>query len=162
MPQLNFSFYISQICWLLASFGAFFCISKFIILPRLANILQNRENTINDNVNFANETLVKVKQITENCDNILKITKEDCTARIAKCIAECKDRNDKMLKNLTKKLNEEAQQSIISYKQELYEIEGELNEKIINISAEILKKIFMIKDVNIEKLKEISCKVELS
>ncbi len=161
MPQLNFSFYISQICWLLASFGAFFCISKFIILPRLANILQNRESTINDNINFANETLVKVKQITENCDNILKITKEDCAARVAQCVTECKDKNDKMLKNLTKKLNEEAQQSIISSRQELYEIEGELNEKIINISAEILKKIFMIKDVNIDKLKEISCKVEL-
>ena len=162
MPQLNFSFYISQICWLLVSFGAFFCISKFIILPRLTNILQNRENTINDNVNFANETLAKVKQITENCDNIMKITKEDCAARISKCIAECKEKNDKMLKNLTKRMNEEAQQNIISSKQELYEIEGELNEKIINISAEILKKIFLIKDVNIDKLKEISCKVELS
>ena len=162
MPQLNFSFYISQICWLLASFGAFFCISKFIILPRLSNILQNRENTINDNVSFANETLAKVKQITENCDNIMKITKEDCAARVAQCVAECKEKNDKTLKNLTKKLNEEAQQSIISSKQELYEIEGELNEKIINISAEILKKIFLIKDVNIDKLKEISCKVELS
>ncbi len=162
MPQLNFSFYISQICWLLASFGAFFCISKFIILPRLTNILQNRENTINDNVNFANETLAKVKQITENCDNIMKITKEDCAARVAQCIAEYKEKNDKTLKNLTKRMNEEAQQSIISSKQELYEIEGELNEKIINISAEILKKIFLIKDVNIDKLKEISCKVELS
>lgn len=162
MPQLNLSFYISQICWLLVSFGAFFCISKFIILPRLANILQNRENTINDNINFANETLAKVKQITENCDNIIKITKEDCAARVAQCIAEYKEKNDKTLKNLTKRINEEAQQSIISSKQELYEIEGELNEKIINISAEILKKIFLIKDVNIDKLKEISCKVELS
>ncbi|MBQ7536503.1 MAG: hypothetical protein IJT14_00055 [Rickettsiales bacterium] len=162
MPQLNLSFYISQICWLLVSFGAFFCISKFIILPRLANILQNRENTINDNINFANETLAKVKQITENCDNIIKITKEDCAARVAQCIAEYKEKNDKTLKNLTKRMNEEAQQSIISSKQELYEIEGELNEKIINISAEILKKIFLIKDVNIDKLKEISCKVELS
>lgn len=162
MPQLNLSFYVSQICWLLVSFGAFFCISKFIILPRLANILQNRENTINDNINFANETLAKVKQITENCDNIIKITKEDCAARVAQCIAEYKEKNDKTLKNLTKRMNEEAQQSIISSKQELYEIEGELNEKIINISAEILKKIFLIKDVNIDKLKEISCKVELS
>ena len=162
MPQLNVSFYISQICWLLASFGAFFCISKFIILPRLENILRNRENTINDNINFANETLAKVKQITENCDNIMKITNEDCAARIAQCIAECKEKNDKALKNLTKRMNEEAQQNIISSKQELYEIEGKLNEKIINISAEILKKIFLIKDVNIEKLKEISCKVELS
>jgi len=161
MPQLNFSFYISQICWLLASFGAFFCISKFIILPRLANILQNRENTVNDNINFANETLTKVKQITENCDNVMKITKEDCAARVAQCIAECKEKNDKTLKNLTKRMNEEAQQNIISAKQELYEIEGELNEKIINISAEILRKIFLIKDVDIEKLKEISCKVEL-
>lgn len=162
MPQLNLSFYISQICWLLASFGAFFCISKFIILPRLANILQNRENTVNDNINFANETLTKVKQITENCDNVMKITKEDCAARVAQCISECKEKNDKTLKNLTKRMNEEAQQNIISAKQELYEIEGELNEKIINISAEILKKIFLIKDVDIEKLKEISCKVELS
>ncbi|MBR1429486.1 MAG: hypothetical protein IJ590_04520 [Rickettsiales bacterium] len=161
MPQLNLSFYISQICWLLASFGAFFCISKFIILPRLANILQNRENTVNDNINFANETLTKVKQITENCDNVMKITKEDCAARVAQCIAECKEKNDKTLKNLTKRMNEEAQQNIISAKQELYEIEGELNEKIINISAEILKKIFLIKDVDIDKLKEISCKVEL-
>ena len=162
MPQLNLSFYISQICWLLVSFGAFFCISKFIILPRLANILQNRENTINDNINFANETLAKVKQITENCDNIIKITKEDCAARVAQCIAEYKEKNDKTLKNLTKRMNEEAQQNIISSKQELYEIEGELNEKIINISAEILKKIFLIKDVDTNKLKEISCKVELS
>ena len=127
----------------------------------MANILQNRENTVNDNINFANETLTKVKQITENCDNVMKITKEDCAARVAQCIAECKEKNDKTLKNLTKRMNEEAQQNIISAKQELYEIEGELNEKIINISAEILKKIFLIKDVDIDKLKEMSCKVEL-
>lgn len=62
MPQLNPEFWVSQIFWLILSFGSLFIILSKFILPKISNNLELRKSQILDNI----ETAEKQKLESEN------------------------------------------------------------------------------------------------
>ena len=62
MPQLNPEFWVSQIFWLMLSFGSLFIILSKFILPKISNNLELRKSQILDNI----ETAEKQKLESEN------------------------------------------------------------------------------------------------
>jgi F-type H+-transporting ATPase subunit b len=67
MPQLNPEFWISQIFWLVLTFGLLFIILSKFILPKISNNLETRKSQILENI----ETEKKVKEF----DKIINDTK---------------------------------------------------------------------------------------
>ena len=61
MPQLNPEFWISQIFWLILSFGFLFIILSKFILPKISNNLELRKSQILENI----ETAEKQKKESE-------------------------------------------------------------------------------------------------
>ena len=53
MPQLNPEFWISQIFWLILTFGSLFIILSKIILPKISSNLEARKSQILDNIELA-------------------------------------------------------------------------------------------------------------
>ena len=62
MPQLNPEFWVSQIFWLILSFGSLFIVLSKFILPKISNNLELRKSQILDNI----ETAEKQKLESEN------------------------------------------------------------------------------------------------
>ena len=62
MPQLNPEFWISQIFWLIISFGILFIVLSKFILPKIRNNIEFRKSEILDNI----ETAEKQKTEAEN------------------------------------------------------------------------------------------------
>ena len=50
MPQLNPEFWISQIFWLILTFGLMFILLSKIILPKISNNLETRKSQILENI----------------------------------------------------------------------------------------------------------------
>ena len=50
MPQLNPEFWVSQIFWLILTFGTLFIILSKFILPKISNNLELRKSQILENV----------------------------------------------------------------------------------------------------------------
>ena len=50
MPQLNPEFWISQIFWLILTFGLLFIILSKFILPKISNNLETRKSQILENI----------------------------------------------------------------------------------------------------------------
>ena len=117
MPQLNPEFWISQIFWLVITFGGmFFVLSKFV-LPNISANLESRKSQILVNI----ETADKQREDSE------KKLKE-----FEKIILEAKNQAKNIINNAKKDILSE-----ISNKKDL--LEDEINKEINSIEKEISK-----------------------
>ena len=57
MPQLNPEFWISQIFWLVLTFGGMFIILSKIILPKISKNIETRKSQILENIEAAEKQL---------------------------------------------------------------------------------------------------------
>ena len=55
MPQLNPEFWISQIFWLIITFGILFIVLTKVILPKISDNLETRKSQILDNIETADK-----------------------------------------------------------------------------------------------------------
>ena len=62
MPQLNPEFWISQIFWLILTFGTLFIVLSKLILPKISSNLETRKSQILENI----ETAEKQRQESES------------------------------------------------------------------------------------------------
>ena len=53
MPQLNPEFWVSQIFWLVLTFGLLYIILSKLILPKISNNLESRKSQILENIETA-------------------------------------------------------------------------------------------------------------
>ena len=53
MPQLNPEFWVSQIFWLVLTFGLLYVILSKLILPKISNNLESRKSQILENIETA-------------------------------------------------------------------------------------------------------------
>ena len=53
MPQLNPEFWISQIFWLILTFGIMYIVLSKFILPKISNNLESRKSQILENIEAA-------------------------------------------------------------------------------------------------------------
>ena len=65
MPQLEFQDYLPQIVWLVITFVGLYVLMARLALPRIANILEERENRIADDLGQA-------EKFREDSDNALQ------------------------------------------------------------------------------------------
>lgn len=145
MPQLDFSFYISQITWLLVSFFSFFCVSKFLILPQLDRILNKRTNLIKTNTDFAKEKLEEAKIINDKCEEKIKATQSNINNEINALLKQLAERNQKKINDLKKRLLDAENKNLLTIKNELREVEDQLKEEIVNVAVDILNKVYIVK-----------------
>jgi len=145
MPQLDFSYYISQIVWLLISFGLFFFVSKFLILKQLDGIFSRRSNKIETNTSFAENIIKKAKILNEKCDTDIKKHNDLMNEKISFLLKSERENNEKKIDNLRKQLNEQENKNILQIKQEIYKIEQEVKEQVAQIIYDILSKVYLIK-----------------
>jgi F-type H+-transporting ATPase subunit b len=69
MPQLNPEFWISQIFWLILTFGTMYVVLSKFILPKISNNLETRKSQILENIEAAEkqreDSEVKLKEYDE-------------------------------------------------------------------------------------------------
>ena len=116
MPQLNPEFWVSQIFWLILTFGTLFIILSKFILPKISNNLELRKSQILENVEMAE------KQKKESEDKIKEY--EDL-------IAESKNK----AKNF---FNEARKKILFDIDKKREQLEQEINNEIVNVEKEII------------------------
>ena len=141
MPQLNSEFWVSQIFWLILSFGILLIILSKFILPKISNNLELRKSHILDNI----ETAEKQKQESENKIKEYEalIIKSKNEARnyfneARKKILQDIDKKRKQLENEIDKEINDAEKEIVSLKNKAPE---KINKIAIETSADLIKKL---------------------
>ena len=132
MPQLDPEFWISQIFWLVITFGTLYLILSKLILPRISDNLETRKSQVLDNLELAekqkNDSEAKLKEF----DNIILKSKID-----AKNIFN--EARKKLLDDISKKrqkLEEEIDKEVKIVEAEIEELKKTSPEKINKIAIE--------------------------
>ncbi len=141
MPQLDVSTFTSQIFWLLICFfSMMFIMSKFII-PKIADIMEQRQRKIDGYLNKASQfkqeaeaTLKKYQdalaQATAKANKSLSDTKEEMNQLITQRQTELEASLQKKIKDGEKEINQEKEKALKEVKA--------ISEKL---SMEVIKKI---------------------
>ena len=131
MPQLNPEFFVSQLFWLAVTFVFLFIFLWKISLPRIASVLEKRQNKINDDLTSAKELQEQAQEIENKINSQLAKAREDTDQRIKDSLLNLNDDISNQLSSLDSDLNEK----IIKADKE---INKNKNDQMKNIKEEII------------------------
>tara|TARA_B100000242_G_C43014730_1_gene471832 strand:- start:773 stop:1363 length:591 start_codon:yes stop_codon:yes gene_type:complete len=141
MPQLNTEFWISQIFWLIITFGVLYVVLSKLLLPKISSNLESRKSQIQDNIEAAEKQRESSEAKLKEFDEILLKSKLE-----AKNIY--KEAREKTLKEInTKKeklenqINEEIKKAEIEISLLRKNAHKKINKIAIETTAELLKKL---------------------
>ena len=141
MPQLNPEFWVSQIFWLVLTFGIMYLVLSKLILPKISNNLESRKSQILENIEAAEKQRESSEAKLKEFDGIMLKSKIE-----AKNIF--KDAREKVIRNINSKkeiLDKQIDDEIKKAEVEIDTLRQSAPEKINKIavvtSTEILKKL---------------------
>ena len=132
MPQLNPEFWVSQIFWLILTFGIMFIILSKFILPKISENLETRKSQILENI----DTAEKQREQSEN-----KIKEYEKLIFESKIEAKnyYSEIRQKVLEDIAKKkqvLDDQIEKELKDVENEINELKEKAPEKINKIAIE--------------------------
>ena len=82
MPQLNPEFFISQLFWLAVFFTFLFVFLWRVSLPRIATVLEKRQNKIDENLSSAKELQEQAMEIEKKINDQINKAKLETDEKI--------------------------------------------------------------------------------
>jgi len=123
MPQFNPEWFASQIFWLVVLFLVLYFLMSRIALPRMAQIMEERQDKIEDD-------LAKAEKLKSEADEVYRAYEEH--------LAEARQQAQKLLKETSEKLSNEQQERHEAFTQELNKKTEEAEQRIASAKQEAL------------------------
>jgi len=132
MPQLNPEFWISQIFWLIITFGILFIVLTKVILPKISDNLETRKSQILENIETADKQKEESQKKIDEYEKIILDSK-------LKAKSYFNEAREKILDDINKKraaLEKDLDEEIDEVEKELSDLKNKSGEKINKIAAE--------------------------
>ena len=141
MPQLNPEFWISQIFWLILTFGTMYVVLSKFILPKISNNLESRKSQILENIEAAEKQREDCEAKLKEYDKIILKSKSEAKTMFNQT-------REKALKDIMAKkevLNQQIDDEINKAEKEIEVLRvsapGKINKIAIETSSELLEKL---------------------
>ena len=141
MPQLNPEFWVSQIVWLVLTFGLLYIILSKLILPKISNNLETRKSQILENIETAERQREESEKKLKEFEKIILESKLEAKNYF-------NEARQKILEDINNKrntLDKDIDDEINAAEQEINNLNTASIEKIKNIavetSSELIKKL---------------------
>ena len=132
MPQLNPEFWVSQIFWLVLTFGLLYIILSKLILPKISNNLESRKSQILENIEAAEKQREESEKKVKEFEKIILESKIEAKNYF-------NEARQKILEDITIKknsLDKDIDDEISAAEQEIKNLKTASSEKIKNIAIE--------------------------
>ena len=156
MPQLDPYYWISQIFWLILSFGVLFLILSKIILPKISGNLETRKSQILENIELAEKQRLESENKIKEFEKLILEGKNQAKNYFS-------DAKQKIIEDINKKkklLENEINEEIKSAEKEINDLKNNAPEKInkiaVETSADLIKQLigFEVNNSNISAIVE--------
>ena len=141
MPQLNPEFWISQIFWLILTFGTMYVVLSKFILPKISNNLESRKSQILENIEAAEKQREDSEAKLKEYDEVIFKTKSEAKTMF-------NETREKALKDIMAKkevLDQQIDDEINKAEKEIEVLRVSAPDKInkiaIETSSELLEKL---------------------
>ena len=142
MPQLNPEFWVSQIFWLVITFGILYVILSKLILPKISANLESRKSQISDNIEAADKQREESEKKLNEYDLIITKSKTEAKnifnqarEKALKDINVKRDILDKQIEDEIKRVEDEInllrKDAPVKINKIAIETSGELVQKLI-------------------------------
>ena len=154
MPQLDPYYWISQIFWLILSFGVLFLILSKIILPKISRNLETRKSQILENIELAEKQRLESENKIKEFEKLILEGKNQAKNYFS-------DAKQKIIEDINKKktlLENEINEEIKSAEKEINDLKNNAPEKInkiaVETSADLIKQLigFEVNNSNISAI----------
>ena len=141
MPQLNPEFFVSQLFWLAVFFSILFIFLWRVSLPRIAVVLEKRQNKIDEDISSAKELQEQAQEIEKNINKKISKAKQETEDEIKNVITSLQNNTISQLSSL----DEDLEKKILKSEGEIIKKRNDemknINEQILNITKITLSKI---------------------
>ena len=141
MPQLNPEFWISQIFWLILTFGILYFVLSKLILPKISNNLESRKSQILDNIEAAEKQREDSETKLKEYDEI--ITKSKLEAKTI--FNQARERALKDINCKREVLDKQIDEEIAEAEKEILALRksapNKINKIAIETSSELIQKL---------------------
>ena len=141
MPQLNPEFFVSQLFWLAVFFTILFIFLWRVSLPRIATVLEKRQNKIDENLSSAKELQEQAMEIEKKINDQINKAKLETDEKIKETINDLQEDVSSQLSSLDKDLEKkvsDAEKEILKSKDDQMK---NINNEITNITKLTVGKI---------------------
>ena len=132
MPQLNPEFWISQIFWLVLSFGILFLVLSKFILPKIRNNIELRKSEILENIEAAEKQKIEAENKLKNYEELIIKSKNEAKNYFNEARGKIIEDIDKKKQSLDREINIEISRA----EDEVKELVKKAPEKIQKIAVE--------------------------
>ena len=147
MPQLDTTFWVSQIFWLVVTFSILFVLLSKLILPKISANLETRKSLILDNISIAEKKRQESESKIKEYNAIIEKSKNEAKNLINQAKEKfVKDINIKK-KTLEKDLSNEIQKAEMEIQEFREKAPEKINKIAIQTSADLLQQLIST-DVN--------------
>jgi len=132
MPQLNPEFWVSQIVWLVLTFGILYIVLSKLILPKISDNLESRKSQILENIETAERQREESEKKLKEFEKIILESKLEAKNYF-------KEARQKILEDINNKrvaLEKDIDNEISAAEQEVNNLKIASSEKIKNIAVE--------------------------
>lgn len=141
MPQLDPTWFVSQLFWLVLTFTLLYIVLARVVLPPLQNIVARRESTIEGDIAMAEKLKADAETAREDYERTLAEARDKAQDLINDAMAEHKAKaeiaNKEMDEQIAAKL-EEATKNIDAKKKELMDALSPATEELTSLIVEKL------------------------
>ena len=139
MPQLNPEFWISQVFWLIITFGILLIVLSKFILPNISNNLESRRSQILENIETADKQRLESEKKTKEFEKIISDSHLNAKNIINEAKIKTLDEINKKKDNFEAEINSEiksAEEEIIELKKQS---PNKINQIAIDTSADLIR-----------------------
>tara|TARA_B100000131_G_C18099475_1_gene605406 strand:- start:1372 stop:1962 length:591 start_codon:yes stop_codon:yes gene_type:complete len=132
MPQLDPEFWVSQVFWLVITFGVLFIVLSKFILPKISNNLETRKSQILENIETAEKQREETEKKIKEFDKIIFDSKNQAKTFF-------NDARQKILDDISKKkelLEKDIESEINAAEREVANLKNSSQDKITKIAIE--------------------------
>jgi F-type H+-transporting ATPase subunit b len=141
MPQLNPEFFVSQLFWLAVFFTFLLIFLWRVSLPRIATVLEKRQNKIDENLSSAKELQEQAMEIEKKINDQINKAKLETDEKIKETINALQENVSTQLSSLDKDLEKkisDAEKEILKSKDDQMK---NISNEIVNITKLTVGKI---------------------
>ena len=141
MPQLDPEYWISQIFWLVITFGLLFVILSKLILPGISKNLENRKSQIVENIETADKQRSESDKLNKEYEKVIlesRIKAKNILKEAKKRLIEDIDKKRDILENEIDKELKSAEKEIKSL---IDKSPAKVNQIAIETSSDLLKQL---------------------
>lgn len=141
MPQLNFVYFPSQILWLIVSFITLYLFLKYLSLPKIESLIDNRISSIKKDLEEAAKLKDKALALQLEYERHLINTHDEIAKMRAETIANFSEEKDRQIKTLHKKFLMEENKALKAIESAKTKALKEMPKYSINHAVLLIEKI---------------------